>query len=64
MKRLALAALAVVVAATVTSCSDSGPATPPALDRIDGPAEVDPSFDPFATTPSSAPSSLLADDGG
>ncbi len=55
---VAAAALAVVVA----SCSDSSGDTPPVLDRIDGPAQVDPSFDPFATSTSSpAPT---ADDGG
>jgi hypothetical protein len=37
-----------------SSQPDDGPSQPddaPALDRIDGPATVDPSFDPFATVP-------------
>jgi hypothetical protein len=44
----------------LASCSDRAePARPPVLDRIDGPAQVDPSFDPFATTPP-----LVPDTGG
>jgi hypothetical protein len=44
-------ALAVVVVAVVVlaGCSDND--DPPGLDRIDGPARVDPSFDPFEPTP-------------
>ena len=47
--------LAVVVVGWLglASCSGSGDGDDsPTLDRIDGPAEVDPSFDPFATDPS------------
>jgi hypothetical protein len=51
-----------VLAVAGTACSDSSGDTPPVLDRIDGPAQVDPSFDPFATTTSSPPPA--ADDGG
>lgn len=41
-----------VVIASVSACSESSqPDDPPVLDRIDGPARVDPSFDPFATVP-------------
>lgn len=40
------------VMASVSACSESSqPDDPPGLDRIDGPARVDPSFDPFATVP-------------
>jgi hypothetical protein len=43
--------LSVVVVGTalaVAGCSGSdGTKTPPELDRIDGPAQVDPSFDPM-----------------
>jgi hypothetical protein len=55
-----------ILLAAVTACSGSDggddPEQPPTLDRIDGPAQVDPSFDPFATTTSSPPPA--ADDGG
>ncbi len=35
-----------------SACSSSNePDGPPVLERIDGPAQVDPSYDPFATTP-------------
>jgi hypothetical protein len=35
----------------LAGCSGSSqPDGPPGLDRIDGPAQVDPSYDPFATT--------------
>jgi hypothetical protein len=37
------------------SGSDGSDDRPPTLDRIDGPAQVDPSFDPFATDPSVPP---------
>lgn len=40
-------AAGVVVAACSSDPSDESPG----LDRIDGPARVDPSFDPFATVP-------------
>jgi hypothetical protein len=53
MSRVVSAAgIAVCLVVALTSCSGSGePDGPPVLDRIDGPAQVDPSFDPFATTP-------------
>jgi hypothetical protein len=52
MWRWTLGVGALVVAVTVSSCTDSNqPDEPPGLDRIDGPARVDPSFDPFATVP-------------
>ena len=39
-------------ALALSACSSADePEGPPGLDRIDGPAQVDPSFDPFATTP-------------
>lgn len=45
-----LSGLAVI--ASVSACSESSqPDEAPVLDRIDGPARVDPSFDPFATVP-------------
>jgi hypothetical protein len=63
MNRILGVVTVAVLAVAVTACSDSsGPDTPPGLDRIDGPAQVDPSFDPFATTPSDPP--RAADDGG
>ena len=44
--------LLVSSASGLTACSSSNePDGPPGLDRIDGPAQVDPSYDPFATTP-------------
>ncbi|HSL73680.1 MAG TPA: hypothetical protein VK853_04405 [Ilumatobacteraceae bacterium] len=46
------AIVTVIVAASACSGS-SEPTGPPSLDRIDGPAVVDPSFDPFATIPPS-----------
>ena len=52
-----------LVAAAACSGSNDGvedPEQPPTLERIDGPAVVDPSFDPFATEPSAAPTT----DGG
>jgi hypothetical protein len=36
----------------LSACTSSDePDDPPGLDRIAGPAQVDPSYDPFATTP-------------
>lgn len=50
MRRLVLVAVA-AAAISLTGCSTSSePDGPPGLDRIDGPAQVDPSYDPFATT--------------
>ncbi len=47
--RRAVAVAALLVA--FVGCSESpSPEGPPGLQRIDGPARVDPSFDPFATT--------------
>ena len=46
----------------LTSCtgSDGSDDVPPSIGGINGPAVVDPSFDPFATDPSAPP----ATDGG
>ncbi len=64
MNRIVGCVTAVLFAVTVTSCSDSGPETP-GLDRIDGPAQVDPSFDPFATVaPTTSAGSVVTDGGG
>jgi hypothetical protein len=46
-----LSGLAVIASMSACSGSSSQPDDPPVLDRIDGPARVDPSFDPFATVP-------------
>jgi hypothetical protein len=47
-------AVIVAVVGAVSACTGSSePTGPPSLDRIDGPAVVDPSFDPFATIPPS-----------
>ena len=35
----------------VAACSNSDQPDEPGLDRIDAPARVDPSFDPFGTVP-------------
>jgi len=40
-----------VAGVVVTACSSDEQEEPPGLDRIDGPARVDPSFDPFETVP-------------
>ncbi len=58
MRRVALAVAMVVLVLGACSGSDEPgepgePTDPPALGGIDGPARVDPSFDPFATTPAS-----------
>lgn len=46
------AAVVIVAAVFLSACDDGGGSDePPGLDRIDGPAQVDPSFDPFATVP-------------
>jgi hypothetical protein len=57
-----VAVIAVVGAVGVTACSDSdGPDDDsPSIGGINGPAVVDPSFDPFVTDPSAPP----ATDGG
>lgn len=55
-----VAAIAVVGAVGVTSCTGSDGDEPPSIGGINGPAVVDPSFDPFATDPSAPP----ATDGG
>ncbi len=41
--------VSLTVSLTLSACTNE-PDDPPGLDRIDGPAQVDPSFDPFATT--------------
>ena len=59
----AVAALLIVAALGVTSCtgSDGGDEDEtPTIGGINGPAVVDPSFDPFATDPSAPPTA----DGG
>ncbi len=45
---------------TACSSSDGNDDEPPTIGGINGPAVVDPSFDPFATDPSAPP----ATDGG
>ena len=46
------AAVVLVTVVFLSACDDGGGTDePPGLDRIDGPARVDPSFDPFATVP-------------
>jgi hypothetical protein len=52
--------LGVLLGLVACTGSDGSDDQPPSLDRIDGPAVVDPSFDPFATDPSTPP----ATDGG
>jgi hypothetical protein len=45
-----------VVSVVLLGCSGSGDTDdPPSIGGINGPAVVDPSFDPFATDPSSPP---------
>jgi hypothetical protein len=56
----ALTVAGLVAMGAVTGCSDSGTDEPPTLDRIDGPAQVDPSYEPFATD-RAAPSVTEAD---
>jgi hypothetical protein len=56
----ALTVAGLVAMAAVAGCSDSGADEPPTLDRIDGPAQVDPSYEPFATD-RAAPSTTEAD---
>ena len=63
MSWTAVALIAVVGAVGVTSSctgSDGSEDEPPTIGGINGPAVVDPSFDPFATDPSAPP----ATDGG
>jgi hypothetical protein len=50
--------LILMVTATACTGSDRSDDEPPSLDRIDGPAVVDPSFDPFATDPSAPPATV------
>ncbi len=52
-----VAAIALVGAVGVTSCtgSDGTDNESPSIGGINGPAVVDPSFDPFATDPSAPP---------
>jgi hypothetical protein len=55
-------ALGVAVSLVFVACSgsDGSDDEPPSIGGINGPAVVDPSFDPFATDPSAPP----ATDGG
>jgi hypothetical protein len=51
-RRVLAGVLGCALALALSACSSSdGPDGPLELERIDGPAQVDPSFDPFATTP-------------
>jgi hypothetical protein len=50
MRWLSLLLLVSSAGGLAACSSSSGPDGPPGLDRIDGPAQVDPSYDPFATT--------------
>jgi len=47
----------ILPALVVTACSGSGGTDeePPSIGGINGPAVVDPSFDPFSTDPSAPP---------
>jgi hypothetical protein len=52
MGRRRAAVVAVLTAGVlVVGCSSDPSDDSPGLDRIDGPARVDPSFDPFETVP-------------
>lgn len=56
--RIRATVLLVLVVACVPAVGCSGSDAPeeePGLDRIDGPAQVDPSYDPFAVDPTIAP---------
>jgi hypothetical protein len=59
-RRTIALSLAVCCALTACSGSDGTDDEPPSIGGINGPAVVDPSFDPFATDPSAPP----AADGG
>ncbi len=50
-----LSVVLLVVAATACNGSDDIDDEPPSIGGINGPAVVDPSFDPFATDPSVPP---------
>jgi len=52
-----MVALSLVACLALTACSgsDDSDDDSPSLERIDGPAVVDPSFDPFVTDPSDPP---------
>lgn len=50
-RRRVLVAVIVAGGLLAGACSSSDQPDEPGLDRIDGPARVDPSFDPFATVP-------------
>jgi hypothetical protein len=60
MRGVVVVSILLVTAVACSGSNDGGedPEQPPTLDRIDGPAVVDPSFDPFATDPSAAPTTL------
>jgi hypothetical protein len=49
--RVLAGVLGCAFAVGLSGCGSDEPDSPPGLERIDGPAQVDPSFDPFATTP-------------
>ena len=52
MSRRVLVGLLGCALVMMSACDTSNePDDPPGLERIDGPAQIDPSFDPFATTP-------------
>lgn len=57
MRWIVVAVIAVVGAVGATSCtgSDGTDDESPSIGGINGPAVVDPSFDPFATDPSAPP---------
>ena len=51
--------VALVGLLSLAACSGSdGADDPPTIGEINGPAVVDPSFDPFATSPSVPPTSV------
>lgn len=50
-RRRTLVVVLVAGGLLAAACDSSDQPDEPGLDRIDGPARVDPSFDPFATVP-------------
>ena len=55
MVRLVVFAVMTSLALVACTGSDSSDDDSPSIGGINGPAEVDPSFDPFATDPSAPP---------
>lgn len=55
---MAMIGLIGLLAMTACSGSDDTDDGPPSIGGINGPAVVDPSFDPFATTPSTPGTSV------